>query len=193
MSTAEAPVIDRPVAPVPGGDSLLHLLAANAGNHGDEIAMREKDRGIWHETTWAQLADEVLGCAAGLDAMGIGEGDAVLILGDNRVRLYAGMIAVGALRAYAMPTYPGATLDELRHYVQEARVLCALAEDQEHVDKVLDLRASGGEIPDIGYDDQRGLNAYQAHGLVSWETLQKRGAERLRENPGLRQELIDRC
>lgn len=191
MSTAEAPLADRAAAPARGGNTLIRLLAANAGSHGDEIAMREKDRGIWKETSWAALADEVVGCAAGLDAMGVGAGDAVIVLGDNRVRLYAGMIATGAIGAYAMPTYPGATLDELRHYVQEARVLCALAEDQEHVDKVLDLRAAGVEIPNIVYDDPLGLGDYQAHGLLSWEDLLARGVERLRADPGLRQRLIE--
>ncbi|MGM0584662.1 MAG: AMP-dependent synthetase/ligase, partial [Pseudomonadota bacterium] len=175
------------------GDTLIRRLAENGERHGGEVAMREKDRGIWKETTWAGLTEEVLRCAAGLDALGVGEGDAVIVLGDNRVRLYAGMLAVGALGAFAMPAYPGATLDELEHYVHEARVLCAIAEDQEHVDKVLDLRAAGTEVPHIVYDDPRGLNAYQAHGLTSWETLLARGAERLREEPGLRDALIGRA
>ncbi len=67
----------------------------------------------------------------------------MLVLGDNRPRLYAGMLAAGALDGYAMPAFPDATLDEIRHFVQEAGARFMLAEDQEQVDKILDLRDAG--------------------------------------------------
>src|SRR5690606_33289613 len=108
-------------------------------------------------------------------------------------RLYAGMVAVGMLRGYATPTYTGVTLDELYSVVENVRVVAAIAEDQEHVDKVLDLRGRGVDIGTIVYDDPRGLNAYHADGLVSWDQLQARGAERLREIPSLREDLIARA
>ena len=63
------------------------LLARNASQYGSDIALREKERGIWKETTWAEYADEITACAAGLEALGVGPGKAVLILGDNRARL----------------------------------------------------------------------------------------------------------
>jgi long-chain acyl-CoA synthetase len=62
------------------------------------------------------------------------------------------------LRGFAMPTYSGSTLEELKYFADETRVVVALAEDQEHVDKVLDLRAAGCDIPHIVYDEERGLN-----------------------------------
>ena len=85
------------------------LLARNASIHGSSIAIREKERGIWKESTWAEYVEEVLACAAGLRKFGVKPGKAVLILGDNRARLYQGMLAVSLLGAYAMPAYPGAT------------------------------------------------------------------------------------
>lgn len=173
--------------------TLIASLAANAIAHPNAIAMREKERGIWKELTWSELNEWVLRCAAGLEAAGFRAGDAALVLGDNRVRLYAGMLAVGMLRGYAMPTYTGVTLDELYNVVENVNVVAALAEDQEHVDKVLDLRGRGIEVGTIIYDDPRGLNTYQAHGLVSWDTIQERGAERLRESPSLRADLIARA
>ena len=82
------------------------LLARNAANHGSDIVVREKERGIWRESTWADYVDEVLACAAGLEVVGVAPGKAVLILGDNRARLYQGMLAISLLGAYAMPAYP---------------------------------------------------------------------------------------
>ena len=173
-------------------DTLVRLALRNARERGTAVAMREKDRGIWQEMTWAEYADELLAVAAGLDGMGIGAGDAAMVLGDNRVRLYIGMVACAALRVHPMPTYPGATLEELRHFVGEARVVAALAEDQEHVDKALELRASGAKIARIVYDDPRGLATYDAPGLTAWDDVVAAGRARLQGEPGLREELIAR-
>ena len=68
-------------------DTIARLLQHNALKYGNDIAMREKDRGIWQEVTWAEYAEEVTQCAAGFMAVGVNPGDAVMILGDNRIRL----------------------------------------------------------------------------------------------------------
>jgi len=172
-------------------DTIARLLQRNAAEHGDDIAMREKDRGIWMEITWAEYADEVLLCAAGFAALGVKQGDAVMILGNNRVRLYAGMAALSMLRAYAMPAYAAATLEELQHFVGEANIAAALVEDQEQVDKVMDLREAGADIASIVYDEGRGLNLYDTPGLMSWDALLKKGAANLAENPDLKTQLIE--
>lgn len=177
-----------------GADTLGALLARNAAEHGPGIALREKDRGIWHETSWAGFAQMVVEAAAGLDGLGVRPGDAVLILGDNRARLYAGMIALAVLCAYPMPAYPGSTIDELRHFLGEARVVAALAEDQEQVDKILALREAGaGTIATLIHDDPRGLGDYAVPGLMSWERLAQDGRRRLEADPGLRGALLGRA
>lgn len=174
-----------------GGDTIARLLMRNAAEHGSDIAMREKDRGIWTEVTWSAYAEEVLRCAAGFMALGVKPGDAVIILGDNRVRLYAGMTAMSMLRTYAMPAYPGATLDELKHFFGEAHVVAALVEDQEQVDKILELRDAGASVASIVYDEARGLNLYDAPGLQSWDNLLDLGDKTLATDPDLRLRLIE--
>jgi long-chain acyl-CoA synthetase len=173
--------------------TLIRVLAQNAAAFPDRIAMREKSKGIWKQTTWQELLDIVLCCAAGLEALGFNADDVMLVLGDNRPRLYAGMLAAGAVNGYPMPAFPDATLDEIRHFVHEAGARFALAEDQEQVDKILDLREQGAAIEYIIYDDPRGITAYADPGLISWDALQAKGAERLARNPALRNELIARA
>ena len=170
--------------------TLPRVLAANARTLGDAVALREKDRGIWQQTTWSQWLEQVLCCAAGLEALGFVAGDALLTVGDNRPHLYTGMLAAGALRGFAMPVYPDAAPDEVRHSIQASEVRFVLAEDQEQVDKILDLRESCPSIVHVVYDDPRGLGAYQAPGLLSWARLQELGAERLQREPTLRQQLM---
>jgi len=103
------------------------------------------------------------------------------------------MLAAGVLRGFAMPVYPDAAPDEVRHSIQASEVRFVLAEDQEQVDKILDLRESCASILHVVYDDPRGLGSYQAPGLLSWAKLQELGAERLQREPALRQQLIERA
>jgi len=176
------------------GDTIGELLARNASSHGSDVALREKERGIWKETTWAEYADEILACAAGLEQLGVKPGKAVLILGDNRARLYAGMLAVSLLGAYAMPAYPGATLEELQHFLGEVEIVAAIAEDQEQVDKILELRDAGAtSIAHIIYDEARGLGFYEVDGLMSWDHLTEVGRHDLNEDPNLRGEFLKRA
>jgi len=173
-------------------DTLPRLLAYNADHHGKGIALREKDRGIWNEMTWTDYADTACACAAALDSLGVGPENAVIILGDNRVRLYIAMVATSMLRAYAMPAYPGATLAELQHFVGEANVATAVAEDQEQVDKLLDLREAGNGSPAmIIYDGARGMGEYTVPGLMSWEDFLDKGRKALAGDPALRERLIN--
>ena len=147
--------------------TLIRVLARNAEVFPDRVAMREKSKGIWQETTWRELLDSVISCAAGLESLGFRPGDVMLVLGDNRPRLYAdALLRSGALKGYAMPAFADATLDEIRHFVHEAGARFMLAEDQEQVDKILDLRDQGATIEHIIYDDPRGLNAYPNPGLI---------------------------
>jgi len=118
----------------------------------------------------------------------------VLVLGDNRARLYGGMLAVSLLGAYAMPAYPGATLEELRHFHGEVEIVAAIAEDQEQVDKILELKAAGAQgIDHIIYDEARGLGFYEVEGLMSWDHLIEVGQHDLNEAPDLREELLGRA
>ena len=173
--------------------TLPRLLAANALAFPERVAMREKDRGIWQQMRWGALLDSTLACAAGLEALGFAPGDALMVVGDNRPHLYTGMLAAGALAGHAMPVYPDAAPDEVAHAIESSQLRFVLAEDQEQVDKLLELRERCPSIEHIVYDDPRGLAAYPDAGLISWQALVARGAERLRQDPPLRDALIARA
>ena len=173
--------------------TLVDLLALNATHQPEGVALREKDRGIWQQTTWAQWLDEVLCCAAGLASLGFGPHDGLVVLGDNRPHLYSGMLAAGALRGHAMPVYPDATPDEIRHVVEQSGARYVLAEDQEQVDKMLDLRETCPHIDHVIYDDPRGMGAYTDAGLLSWSSLVAQGRTSLQADPSLRDALLTRA
>lgn len=173
--------------------TLISLLADNARTHPKAVAMRERDRGIWREYSWAHVLDEVLAFAAQLDAMGFKPAEGLLVIGDNRPRLYFGMLGAAALRGLAAPVYPDTPPDDLTFYAGNSNARFALAEDQEQVDKLLELRSRTGQPQVIVYDDPRGLAHYEDAGLHSWDDVIARGAKRLASEPALRTDLIARA
>jgi long-subunit acyl-CoA synthetase (AMP-forming) len=92
--------------------TLPRLLAANAAAFPERIALREKDLGIWQQVTWREWLEWTLQCAAGLEALGFARGAALLVVGDNRPRLYTGLLAAGVLCGHPVPVYPDATPDD---------------------------------------------------------------------------------
>jgi long-chain acyl-CoA synthetase len=173
--------------------TLISLLAANARSHGSAVAMRERDRGIWRELTWKEMLTEVVALAAALDAIGFRPGEGLLVIGDNRPRLYFGMLSAAALRGLAAPIYPDVPPDELEFYAGNGRARFALAEDQEQVDKLIELRTRAGTPEIIIYDDPRGLSHYTEPGLVSWDALLERGRKRLAVEPGFEADVVARA
>ncbi|UUZ62747.1 AMP-binding protein [Polaromonas sp. P1-6] len=170
--------------------SLVAALARNAQVEGGRIAVRERERGIWREYTWMQVLADVLATAAALDEHGLKAGDAMMVIGDNRLKLYVAMLAAGALRAYPVPIYSDVPPGELLQYSQLGHPRLALAEDQEQVDKLLGLREACGRPQTIFYSDPRGMAAYPEAGLFGLDALLERGRERLRREPSLLARLI---
>jgi long-chain acyl-CoA synthetase len=183
----------RPRDSFTGSDTIVTLLARNAAERPDKPAMREKDLGIWQEWTWRAYLDEVLAVAAGLEALGFGPGDALLVLGDNRPQMYFGMVAASALRGRPTPIFPDAIPAEIVHIAGGVTARFALVEDQEQVDKLLALEGQLAGLEHILYDDPRGLGGYRVPGLVSCAEVRARGRERLAKEPALEADLVRRA
>ncbi|MBT9292909.1 AMP-dependent synthetase/ligase [Prosthecodimorpha staleyi] len=170
--------------------TLIAALVRNATVYRDRVAFRERRYGIWQEQTWTEVLDEVLAIAAGLETLGLSAGSAMTVIGDNRPRLYYAMLAANMLRAFPSPAFPDIPLEELIAATRHGNAMIAIGEDQEQVDKLLELRAATGRAATILYDDERGFDTYAADGLMSIEALVGRGRERLAREPGLRDRLI---
>jgi long-chain acyl-CoA synthetase len=138
-------------------------------------ALREKAFGVWQTLSWAQLAELVQDLALGLAAGGLRRGEHVAVIGENRPRLYAGMLAVQALGAVPVPLYQDAAAEEYLFPLNNAEVGFALVEDQEQVDKLLELRGRLPALQRLWYDDPRGLRHYDEPGLSSLDALIEQG------------------
>jgi long-chain acyl-CoA synthetase len=160
------------------------LLLEHARVRPDAPALREKEYGIWQTTSWRQLATLVRALAAGLGEAGLQRGQHVVVIGDNRPRLYAAMLASQALGAVPVPLYQDAVAAEMVFPLNNAEVAFAFAEDQEQVDKLLEIRDQCPQLKRIWYDDPRGLRKYDEPGLASIDALVAEGAARDARAPG---------
>ena len=170
--------------PISGNlDTFPKLLAENARVRGDKPASREKDFGIWLSWTWAEVAEEVRAIACGLAALGVKRGDKVAICGDNRPHLYWSMTAVQALGAIPVPVYQDSVADEMLYIYEHAEAKFAIVENQEQVDKLLEIRDRTPALEHIVYKFPRGMRHYDQPFLDLLADIEDRGRAFDRENP----------
>ena len=160
------------------------LMLDHAKQRPDAPALREKEYGIWQSMSWSSVAELVRRLACGLAARGVARGDHVVVVGENRPRLYASMLAIQSLGAVPVPLYQDAAVTEYAFPVNNAEVRCAIVEDQEQVDKMLELRSTCPQLDRIWYDDPRGLRNYGDDGLESLDDLIEAGAAYATQHPG---------
>ena len=172
------------IALAESGTTFPNLLLAHAAARPDAPALREKDLGIWQAISWKQLRDDVEAVAAGLVVEGLTRGQHLALVGENRPRLYAAMIAVQAIGGIPVALYRDAVAHELVYVFQNAEISVALVEDQEQTDKMLEVARSHPSLKRIIYDDPRGLRNYRQPALMSYESLLARGREYLQSHPG---------
>ena len=165
------------------------LLQKHASARPQEPALREKEYGIWQTWSWQRALEDVRDMACGLAALGFTSGQNLAIVGDNRPHLYLMFIAVQALRGVPVPMYQDAVAAEMAFVLQDAEVQFAFAENQEQVDKLLELRQGSGDtepvpgLTHIIYDDPRGMRNYTQPGLISAEELMALGRQHHAKHP----------
>jgi long-chain acyl-CoA synthetase len=151
------------------------LLLKHAAERPGHAAMREKEYGIWQMLDWARLAKLVEHLACGLHQAGLTRGEHIVVIGANRPRLYATMLAAQSLGAIPVPLYQDAVAAECAYPINNAEVRFAFAEDQEQVDKLLEVRLQCPQLQGIWFDDPRGLRNYNEPGLASIDELAAAG------------------
>ena len=169
------------------------LLLDHASQRPTAPAMREKEYGIWQTTSWADMARLVEAIACGLHQAGLTRGEHMVVIGANRPRLYATMLAAQSLGAIPIPLYQDAVGAECVFPINNAEVRFAVVEDQEQVDKMLEVQPQCPQLSHIFYDDPRGLRNYDQPGLGGLEELVGAGQAFAKAHPGFFREEIEKA
>jgi long-chain acyl-CoA synthetase len=160
-------------------------LLAHGKQRGTRPAFREKYLGIWQTWSWADVNDEVRALACGLASLGFRRGMNLAIIGDNRPRLYWAMLAAQCLGGVPVPLYQDAPAADMAHVLNDADIEFAVVEDQEQVDKLVELQALCPRVQSIVFEDERGMRHYQRRGLLSFARLQELGRAWDAAHPGM--------
>ena len=156
--------------------TLPRLLHRNAARFATRPALREKRGGIWQVLNWSDYAVLVSRLAAGLAAHGFGRGDRLAVIGDNRPRLYAAMLAAQSLGGAAVPLWPDAEPDWIAQVLNHAGVSIVIAEDAEQVEKIGAVKDRMPGLRLVVQTTAHGMRQPEYDWLKSFETVADAGA-----------------
>ncbi len=172
-------------------DTLPKLFARNKKLYSDNVALREKDLGIWQRTTWEEYWDHVCFLALGLQRLGLKPGDRLSILGDNcREWLYADL-ATQCSSAVSIGIYPTDVSSQVRYILHNSESSFVVAKDQEQVDKILETKDSLPSLKKIIVVDMKGLRRYREPMIISFREVEALGESLHEQEPHRFEELVN--
>src|SRR5499427_1235469 len=172
-------------------DTFPKLLRLNANEHGGEVALREKDFGLWREFTWNDYQVRVRDFTLGLVEFGLRSSDVIAIIGDNRPDWVAAEIAIHAIGAMSLGIYRDALDEEISYLLNFSEAKLVFAEDEEQVDKLLGLGDRIPHVRHIVYSDPRGMRKYDDARLIFADDLAAKGRGRAAREPDAYDKLVD--
>ncbi len=173
-------------------DTLPRLLVEQAQERRTQVALREKEYGIWETFTWEQYLERVQNFSLGMLSLGLVAGDKVAIVGDNRPEWVIAELAAQSVGGVSMGVYQDCVASEVEYLVHFADAVFVVAEDQEQVDKILEVREGLPRVRKVIYYDPRGLRGYDPDLLLAFEEVEELGRKRAREKPGEFKECVER-
>ena len=141
-------------------DTFPKILRDNSHVYKGKPSIREKEYGIWQPISWDNFFNKALLLADGFRKKGLKRTDKIAIIGDNRPNLYLSIAAAQILGAVPVPCYQDSVADEIQYILEHAEVKIAIVENQEQVDKLLEIKKRLPLLNSIFYDDPRGLEKY---------------------------------
>jgi len=172
-------------------NSLPQLLMARYKEYGDtKVAMRRKDYGIWNNYTWKDYYQNVKYFALGLISLGLNVGDRVAIIGENDPEWYWSALATQAAGGISVGIFSDCVLSEVEYIVHHSDSVFVVVDDQEQVDKILQLRDKIANVRKVIYWDHKGMYAYTDLFVMSFYDVVKLGEEYERTAPDLFESIV---
>ncbi len=174
------------------GDTWPKVLRYNYERYGDHHrAMRHKHYGIWQPFTWKDYYLSVKYLALGLLSLGFERGDKLVIIGDNAPEWYYAELAAQADHGVSVGLYSDLTAREIKYITENSEAKFAMVEDQEQVDKFLQIKHELPLLKKIIYWNYKGLAHYDDPILIGYREVLQKGRAYEKENPGLFEQNVE--
>lgn len=174
-----------------GVDTIPKLLRHQTARYGDQVLHRKKDFGVWQRFTWNEVYAQVQSIAMGMAALGVTRGATVALVGENEPQLFWSQYAALSIGAKVVCLYPDLTAAQMEYILRHSETVLVVCEDQEQVDKALEIESRLEAVETIVFWDKRGMWQYRHPKLLSLEALQESGRARLQRQPREFDEAVD--
>jgi long-chain acyl-CoA synthetase len=173
-------------------DTISKLFKETCDKYGDtKVAIRHKKFGIWQPYTWKHFWEQAKYLGLGLMSMGYQPKERITIIGDNEPEWYYSMFAAFCCGGIPTGAYQDSLAEEIKFVVNQSGSVFIIAEDQEQVDKMLDIKADIPQVKKIIYWDTKGLRLYDDPLLITYEEVVELGRAYEKEHPGLIEKIIE--
>ena len=174
-----------------GGLTPARKIRETAGRYPDLIAMREKNFGKWVEITYEEYWQQAQWIGSALKYFGVDTQDSVAIQSENRPEWFIADVAIQAIGAVSVGLYPTNPPSEVEYLIGHSESKILFAEDQEQVDKALEVIEELPGLKKIIYFEPRGLTNYESPLLMTWEEFLAIGKEEFEKDPNFVTDKLD--
>jgi long-chain acyl-CoA synthetase len=176
---------------VHGQDTLPRLFRHVVRERGDRVAMREKHLGVWRGISWREYGEQAKRVGLGLVALGLRAGDVVSIVADNMPEWLYTDLGVMSVAGIPNGIYTTDSARQVEYIVNDSGTRFFFAENEEQLDKILEVRSRCPALVKIIVYDMEGLHAFRDEQVMPFETLLELGAQYDREHPGAFERMVD--
>jgi long-chain acyl-CoA synthetase len=153
------------------------MLVERVALNPNKVALRYKYLGIWRDITWAEYLEKVRHTCLGLVALGVGEGDRVAVIGENRPEWLYSDLATMAAGAVTVGIYTTSSAQQCEYVVSHSAAKIFIAEDEEQLDKALFFRERTPDLTRIVIMDPKGLREFSDPMMMTFDELLELGRE----------------
>ena len=173
-------------------NTIPQLLRWRKQTDGEKVALREKEFGYWNNCTWNQYFEKVRITALGLEKIGVKKEDKVALIGDNIPEMLFIALGTQSLGAIGVGIYQTTLPEEIAQLLDYMDVSVVFCDDQEQVDKLVEIREHIPQVKRVIYEDDRGMRSYRSDDWFLFiEDLYEAGQEVLEKSPDHYDTLLD--
>jgi long-chain acyl-CoA synthetase len=175
------------------GDTIPRMFWNGVQKRGGQTWMRQKKLGIWRSWSWQQAGDAVAEIAAGLISLGFQKGDTASILSNTVIEWVLADVAVLSCAGVSNGIYPTDAASQVKYLCEDSRTSILFVEDDEQLDKALEVREELPGLRKIVVFGMEGLRDLDDPGVISLAQLRALGKAHLAREPQAVMQRVDVC